>query len=228
VLLDFDTETNPELKEHTYTQDERQAIADRIASVYQGPNVSAPWFQVQVAIHVPEAPSPIPAGTPFATLYFNKTPGFGRPGGESDAIDFRNLDLWGSAAIQVNGLLGAENQPESTIDNFVRLSAKIGAHELGHLMGLRHQDAFGPIGFGLAAVPRTNVKPEYTGPVAAFETLDHLSGSPTSVGSDRSTISATSTSASGRQSSWPSRSPIPLRSPSAKRPASTTPGKVRS
>jgi hypothetical protein len=52
-------------------------------------------------------------------------------------------------------------------------------------MGLRHQDAFGPIGFGLSATPRSDTKPPFGGPIAAFETFDHLLSSPTSVGSDR-------------------------------------------
>ncbi len=66
------------------------------------------------------------------------------------------------------------------------LSAKIAIHELGHLLGLRHSDAFGPIGFGMHSPPGAGAfKPEFPGPVAAFETFDHLIGSPASVGSNR-------------------------------------------
>src|SRR5262249_8334096 len=129
VLLDFDSQTTG--REHVYTTDERNAIAGRIEGYYRGPDSSSPWFRVRAV----QQPGDIPAGLPYSTLIFNEDPSFGRPGGEADAIDFQNLDLGGSAVIQVNGLLGADDQPEATSDNFVRLSAKIGAHELGHLMG---------------------------------------------------------------------------------------------
>jgi Ca2+-binding RTX toxin-like protein len=179
VLLDFDTET--QAGEHVYTAAERGQIAQRLLAYYQGPDPLAPWFRVAVT----QSAGDIPAGLDYVTMFFNKTPGFDRPGGEASALDFRNLDLGGSAAIQVNGLLGSGDQPVATSENFVGLAAKVAAHELGHLLGLRHQDAFGPIGFGLSPTPRSNMKPGFAGPLAGFETFDHVSSSPSSVGSDR-------------------------------------------
>ena len=77
-------------------------------------------------------------------------------------------------------------KPESTVDNFMALSAKIATHELAHLLGVRHYDAFGPVGFGIHAPPGTDrFKPTYAGIAAAFETQDHLISSPASVGTDR-------------------------------------------
>ena len=183
VYLDFDSETNtlPGETEHEFTPAERLAVQARLEGFYRGPDSSHPWFAVQFT----QSLASLPANTRHATLWFNKTPSFGRPGGEADAIDFRNLDLGGSAAIQVNGLLGADDQPAATSENFVRLNAKIAAHELGHLMGLRHLDAYGPIGYGVPPMARDGNLPDSTAAISAFETFDHLMGSPASVGTDR-------------------------------------------
>src|SRR5262249_36632069 len=123
----------------------------------------------------------------YATIYFNRTPpGSGVPGGEASQIDWRNLDLGGYASVQVNGILGVANQPPDTSDNWAALSAKIGAHELGHLVGVRHQASYGPIGYGIHAPPgATSYHPAYPGPSAAFETFEHLISSGASVGSNR-------------------------------------------
>ncbi|MBM3999656.1 MAG: calcium-binding protein [Planctomycetes bacterium] len=211
ALLDFDTHTDP--GEHVYSQEERVAIADRIESVFRGPDAGSPWFDVRVVLDAAE----IPSGTDHATLRFNETPESGRPGGLASEVDPGNRNLGGWAAIQVNGLLGGvivqadiaeeghvegnaykgdrspvgdeqigATKPGATRENFVLLSAKIGAHELAHLLGLRHSDSFGPIGFGLHDPPGAGAyKPFYTGPVGGVETFDHLIGSPASIGSDR-------------------------------------------
>src|SRR5258707_1296629 len=82
-----------------------------------------------------------------STLFFNNAPAGGEPGGLSSELDFRNLNRASTAAIDVNGLLGGPGEPAAVSANFVAMSATIGAHELGHQMGLLHIDSFGPIGF---------------------------------------------------------------------------------
>src|SRR5262249_26133317 len=61
-------------------------------------------------------------------------------------------------------------------------SAEIAAHELGHLAGLRHADAFDPIGTGVFAGLPQDYYPPYTGARAAAETPLHVMASPDSVG----------------------------------------------
>ncbi|MFN9594102.1 MAG: right-handed parallel beta-helix repeat-containing protein, partial [Pirellulaceae bacterium] len=133
------------------------------------------WFDVRFTTDASE----IPAGIDFVTVYFNETPPNGSPGGLASEIDLGNINLGGQAVVQVHGLLGGtvlaprlsvtsteisgdfmnpssdghltygQRNPDNSVDNFVALSIKIAAHELGHLMGLRHYDAFGPIGSGV-------------------------------------------------------------------------------
>lgn len=212
VLLDFDTYS--EDGEHVYTQDERDQIQDRVESIYRGSDTNNPVFDVKVRQDRGDIPV---ADGEFVTISFNDTPAFGRPGGLASEIDPGNLNLGGTAVVQVNGLLGgtitsddegyeggdaggdkgfslrpiSDNpvgvaKPDATSENFVLLSAKIAAHELAHLMGLRHQDSFGPIGLGVHDPPGLDgYNPTYPGPVGAVETFDHLLGSGASVGTDR-------------------------------------------
>lgn len=170
------------------------------------------WFNVRFTEQVSE----IPAGTAYATIRFNHTPPSGNPGGLSSEIDAGNVNLGGEIHVQVHGLLGGtalapvlsldgsningdfldasedetvifgQRNPINSVANFVALSIKIAAHELGHLLGLRHYDSFGPIGSGVHTPPGTgSFRPNYTGPAAAYETFQHLISSPASVGSDR-------------------------------------------
>jgi Ca2+-binding RTX toxin-like protein len=184
VFLDFDTYT--EAGEHPYTAGERAAIQVRLEGDYIGPDPAHPWFHFQFT-------QTQPAAGPYARLNFNQTPIVPEQetGGFAYELDFRNLNLGTDAdpsfaSVQVNGILGAPGQPPDTSDHWVALSAKIGAHELGHLVGLLHTDAFGPIGYGPHTPPGgVRYNPDFTGTAAAFETFDHLMSSPASVGSDR-------------------------------------------
>jgi Ca2+-binding RTX toxin-like protein len=187
VYLNFDTYTDP--GEHAYTQAERDAIQARLVADYIGPDPAHPWFHFQFT-------QTQPAAYPYSQLNFNQTPLNSEDtgqltGGFAYELDFRNLnqgtaDNPSFASIQVNGILGAPNQPPDTSDNWVALSSKIAAHELGHLVGLLHTDAFGPIGYGPHAPPGgVGYNPDYTGPSAGFETFDDIMSSPASVGSDR-------------------------------------------
>ncbi len=198
VLLDFDCFTNGEPTangdgtfncsvrdtiqegEHVYSQVERDAIQAIMSRNYQGPDPSDPWLQFEFTQVAPIAGE-------YSTVYFNRTsPEVGGPGGLAEEIDFRNLNLSSRAYVQVNGILGEPDQPEDVSTNWITLSAKLASHELAHLAGLRHQDSFGPVGFGIHNPPGPDAYlPTYGGLAAAFETFDHLISSPASVGSTR-------------------------------------------
>ncbi|MFM8476787.1 MAG: hypothetical protein ACKOEO_13495, partial [Planctomycetaceae bacterium] len=213
VLFDFDSRTDVTAGEREYSTAERLAIKSRVENVYRGPVFNAPWFDVRVALSPAEIPAAV---TDYVVIYFNDTPAFGRPGGLASEIDPGNLNLGGTAVVQVNGLLGGvitegdlggeggdagsdkgyrpgfgdeqigAEKPAATSENFVLLSAKIAAHELAHLMGLRHQDSFGPIGFGVHDPPGVDgYNPIFPGPAGGVETFDHLLGTGASVGTTR-------------------------------------------
>ncbi len=166
VYLDFDAVNSPRL--YAYTPADRAAVAARLRAVYAE-------FAFEFTLARPD-----PADGPFVTVTFNA----GNPGGQSSELDYRNLDRGGAAAINVNGFLGGPGQPTLTAANAVGLSAGVAAHELGHLVGLRHSDAFGPIGTGISpAVNPGRYYPGYAGPAAAAETAGHVSASPRAVGS---------------------------------------------
>ena len=216
VYLDFESYTESLIGEHVYTNLERNAIQQRMETAYYGwdassnqPNSGAErWFDIRFTQQL----SDLTAAniSEYVTIFFNRSPESGRPGGEASEIDLGNLNYGGSAHVQVNGLLGGievatpsnedfmeqlpedseqkigASKPAATSENFVALSAKLAAHELAHLLGLRHYDAFGPIGFGIHSPPGiAQFKPEYQGPTGAFETFDHLIGSPASIGTSR-------------------------------------------
>ena len=209
VLLGFDSATSVAEGEHVYTAGERNQIQASMESAYHGPNSvltdpSTWWFNVRFTQNLAD----IPSGSSYVTIRFNDTPSSGRPGGEASEVDLGNLNLGGTAVVQVNGLLGGTlasadaksisadtlegsvkvgaRKPTATSENFVALSAKIASHELGHLMGLRHYDTYGPIGFGINPTPgAAGYTPTYAGPAGAFEAIDHLLGSGASIGTDR-------------------------------------------
>jgi hypothetical protein len=171
VYLDF-VDFNPP-GDHVYTSDEQAAILQRLQQVYQPFSFS---FTLQP-----------PVSGPYTTIFFNEQPPGGEPGGYSSEIDWRNLNPSDTAVVDVNGLLGGAGQPPATTGpngNFVALSADIAAHELGHTVGLRHQDAFGPVDFGVHNPPGvTAFRPAYPGAAAAWETTQHIMASPAAVGS---------------------------------------------
>ena len=113
--------------------------------------------------------------------------------------------------VDVNGFLA---QVGDTDANFVNLSTTITAHELGHTLGLRHEDAIGPIGLGVSNPPAlTSYFPTYDGLVGAFTTVNDIMASPASVGSTlANAASGQATSANATRSSWRS-SPAARSSP---------------
>jgi hypothetical protein len=163
---------------------DQNAILQRLQQIYAPFNTSS--FQL---INFTLNPSAIPAGAPYETVYFDEAPigSDGKPfsGGESDEIDFRNLNQNTAMQVDVNGVLGVGlGQVTDSDANWINLSATITAHELGHTLGLRHEDAFGPLGFGISNPPGPGAYiPVYPGLVGAFTTDDHIITSPAAVGS---------------------------------------------
>ena len=169
VLLDFDSRTEP--GERPYAVAERGVIVDRLNAIYAG-------FQVTF---VTSAPSQ----GPYATVFFNQSNADGMPGGDSSEIDFGNRNLGGTAILQVNGLLGLPGGPEVTSENYVAASVWMAAHEVGHLLGLRHADSFGPIGFGANTAPQSmglSATPVVAGAAAGWNTNGAVMATPALTG----------------------------------------------
>jgi len=173
VYLNFDAGSQP--GEHIYTQDERNAIQARLEAIYQD------FSYVFTQDPAQAAQLAQPTGGQFATLSFNVGP---YPGA-SRVLDTERLDLGGSATINVNPALGSSpGLVPDTSANVVGLTATIAAHELGHLSGLEHADAFGPIDTGIyAGVDPTEFGPTYTGLLGAVDTPNDVMASPASVNS---------------------------------------------
>jgi hypothetical protein len=167
VFLDF--VSNQDSGQYVYSSEEQTAILNNIYNIYKD-------FSYSFTLTRPTAGD-------FATLIFNAKDIGG--GGESiGGIDIRNLDKNGTAKIDAIPLLGQPGGPELNSQNVVALSSTIGAHELGHLAGLFHEDSYGPIGSGIPSrkpLPG-DFTPAYLGPTQADETYRHLMASPSSVG----------------------------------------------
>ena len=63
-------------------------------------------------------------------------------------------------------------------EQIVTFSSNIASHELGHLLGLRHADSFGPIGEGVLPPFGPFYNPDYLGPQVASESFDHIMATP--------------------------------------------------
>ncbi len=150
VFLDFDSGTDGSIN---YTTAMRDDVQSQMEAIYSGFNVSFTQSN--------------PGGT-FATVTFNS----GSAGGVAQHIDFRNLDKADSAVVNVDGL-GFGSTPD-----IVRATSFIGSHELGHLLGLRHRDSFGPIGGGVISGVSGSFLPSYPGPTTADEFDNHVMATP--------------------------------------------------
>jgi Ca2+-binding RTX toxin-like protein len=172
VYLDFDTETDVSVGDHAYTTAERAAVAARLSEIYGA-------FRVVFVLDVPSSGE-------YATIQFNKPrPESEDSGGWASEIDFGNRNYGGYATVDVNGLLGVVGGPETTSENIVASSSWVGAHELAHLLGMRHADSFGPPGFGIEAPPGSDgyfIDPVYPGASAAWETDRHIIETPALTG----------------------------------------------
>ena len=149
VFVDFDSATAG--GDRIYNTTERNQIIDLMREDYAR-------FNFDFSLTAPTTGL-------FSTITVNSGPAFGL----ADDLDFRNLNFGDNATIDLNS--GA-----STSQEFVLLTANVASHELGHLLGLRHGDSFGPIGSGIdpGTVGSGSYLPNYNGPTAANETRNHL------------------------------------------------------
>ncbi|MHC4879724.1 MAG: Calx-beta domain-containing protein [Planctomycetota bacterium] len=167
VFLDFDSGTS--FFDRPFTPAERDEIQTLLEADYDPFNVvftqTAPTFGQ------------------FATIFFNDLGPFsffpGLLGIAVDGIDFRNLMLSDRVFVDVLNAF-----PGLTVSSdIVAASAGTAAHELGHAMGLRHGDSFGPIGTGVHNPPGPiSYAPIFPGPAGAFETNMHIMASGASTG----------------------------------------------
>lgn len=159
--------------EHVYTPTERAAIRALIEADFA--SFAFAFFDEGAVPAGPHTDLIINADTDFS--------GFPLSGGIASEIDFRNLNLSAEARVNITGILGPGGLPETT-ENVIGLTATIAAHELGHVVGLRHSDSFGPFGSGLSPSfsPFSPFTPAYPGPRSAAETGTNTMASPASVG----------------------------------------------
>ncbi|MBX9627477.1 MAG: tandem-95 repeat protein, partial [Gemmataceae bacterium] len=158
VYLDFDSASGA--GEYRYTVEDRNRIQARLEAAYAAP------FTVAFTQTRP------PAGR-YATVVINAGEASENEvlAGGVAAVDARNADPGAGAAVNVNGFVGRAGQPPATPDNTVGLTATVVAHELGHLFGLRHADAAGPIGRNPATGLAYGVNPGMFEAATARETV---------------------------------------------------------
>ncbi len=161
VFLDFETGNSANVN---YTTTMRSQIVNGIQAIYGD-------YDIVIQDTIPAAP--------FSRVTFNE----GSSGGLAQQIDFRNLDPADTAVVNVTGLGLQASQ-------YAAASITIGAHELGHLLGLRHGDSFGPIGTGLSSPgPAPAIyNPNFPGPSGGTEVASNVMGTP-ALGVPVSTVS---------------------------------------
>lgn len=203
------------LPDYVYTQEDRDAIISRLEADYAPYNITFVTDEptsgdfVTLQFNSNDAPGEGTAGIlPTGGILFGSAGEIDFGNDNRSIVAINDANLWpflnaldpfiGQApgfllefntGIDVAGVLSdgpdAVSLDEATRIAVINQSANTGAHELGHGLGLRHYDAFGPIGGGL---PTTGVPepvaffPFFDGGQNADETTLHLMSSGASSG----------------------------------------------
>ena len=187
VLLDFDSAYRADRGDYNYAVAERNAIQQRIAAVYS----AFDWVFTQSESQAQSLTADM--GRNFVRLAFSQGRG-GDVSGDAGEVDFRNIERRLVSEININPLLPTvralllqQKGPGYTAQDYsnmvVALTSTIAAHELAHTAGLRHADAFGPMGTGVyLGTDVSQIYPAYAGAFSAVETGKHIIASPASVG----------------------------------------------
>ncbi|MEO1498078.1 MAG: hypothetical protein AAFV43_13105 [Planctomycetota bacterium] len=184
VTLDFDTFTTPDIEpeDHVYTPDDRAEILGLLNDIFRTDPMDPAGGAFGVTFEVFDPADP-PVSFSTSIVKFNAG-----AFGAAEGIDFRNQDDDDDVTVNANGVLGlfvgSARSPElgggvwtaeelGSPEAIVFASAQIAAHELGHALGLRHHDGFGPIGSGIGVSP-ASYSPTYPGPAFIGLTSQHI------------------------------------------------------
>ncbi len=187
VYLDFDSAYRESRGDHAYTPAERTEIQDRLEQMF------SPFHWIFTQSLTVAREQSFDLARRFVWLGFNKGRG-GGISGDAGEVDFRNIHRSVTSEVNINPLLptirewlidqhGDEFSAQELSNAIVSLTATIAAHELAHTAGLRHGDAFGPIGSGYyESTDLGRTYPWYEGMIEAVETGSRVMASPASVG----------------------------------------------
>ena len=193
--------------DHIYTPEERANILDRIRADYADYNYvitdQIPGRGEFTTLTIGDDAKPLDCSE-GSNVSVTPTGGLSILFGRAEKIDFRNADkgddafadasFWEFAAQfnpaffeSVSGLSIADfGSLEAAVSEAVtNQTSNTGAHEVGHLQGLRHQNSFGPPGSGIpdtGAILPEDFVPIFDGPGEASETVLHTMASGASVG----------------------------------------------
>lgn len=136
---------------YDYSPDQRTFILDYLNTHYE-----------MYGMKFLEGPKPIAFVDSDITL--NKSFGAG-----SEGVDFRNENEDDGAFANTISIFKFLGEDSWTDDDVAMGTANLVGHEAAHLMGVRHHDAWGPIGTGIGTIP-SDFTPTFPGPVGAPET----------------------------------------------------------
>ncbi|MCQ8184142.1 hypothetical protein [Parvularcula maris] len=204
------------LPDFEYTEADKEEVRDRIAADYAPYNYEfvlerpTEGEYVELQFNSNDAPGAGTAGVlPSGGILFGSAGQIDFGNDDRSVVAINDANLWpfltaldpflglpsgflleNNSGIDVQGVL-SDGPDALPVDEAVRLavinqSANTGAHELGHGVGLRHYDAWGPVGGGLPNTGQpepTSFFPYYTHGQNADESTLHVMVSGASAGS---------------------------------------------